>query len=107
MALLHCQVCVLCFAAHVTHASLSATAASRHVALVVWSTLAMLFSNRFIDCSGQSEMQGKAKRLIFCVLLPGVVKMRRGQVATFMLQLQTMKEVYLIFHQFATTIALK
>lgn len=37
----------------------------------------------------------------------GVVKMRRGQVATFMLQVQSMKEVYQIFHQFATTITLK
>ncbi|KAL3150785.1 hypothetical protein ABBQ32_000552 [Trebouxia sp. C0010 RCD-2024] len=37
----------------------------------------------------------------------GVVKMRRGQVATFMLQVRTMKDVYQIFHQFATTISLK
>ncbi|DBA93310.1 hypothetical protein WJX79_008701 [Trebouxia sp. C0005] len=37
----------------------------------------------------------------------GVVKMRRGQVASFMLQVQTMKEVYHIFHHFATTIATK
>ncbi|KAL0033731.1 hypothetical protein WJX77_002894 [Trebouxia sp. C0004] len=37
----------------------------------------------------------------------GVVKMRRGQVASFLLQVQTMKDVYLIFHQFATTIATK
>ncbi|DBB12544.1 TPA: hypothetical protein ACH3X3_005339 [Trebouxia sp. C0006] len=37
----------------------------------------------------------------------GVVKMRRGQVARFMLQVKTMKEVYLIFHHFATTIATK
>jgi hypothetical protein len=41
------------------------------------------------------------------VLTTGVVKMRRGQVASFMLQVQTMKEVYLIFHHFATTIATK
>jgi hypothetical protein len=39
--------------------------------------------------------------------MPGVVKMRRGQVARFMLQVKTMKEVYLIFHHFATTIATK
>ena len=42
-----------------------------------------------------------------CVWPAGVVKMRRGQVATFMLQVQSMKEVYQIFHQFATTITLK
>ena len=41
------------------------------------------------------------------VLLPGVVKMRRGQVATFMLQVNTMQEVYQIFHLFATTILSK
>ena len=33
--------------------------------------------------------------------------MRRGQVATFMLHVQTMQQVYEIFHQFATTITLK
>jgi len=33
--------------------------------------------------------------------------MRRGQVASFMLQVQTMQEVYHIFHHFATTIATK
>ncbi len=37
-----------------------------------------------------------------CFLTTGVVKMRRGQVASFMLQVKTMKEVYLIFHHFAT-----
>lgn len=37
----------------------------------------------------------------------GVVKMRRGQVASIMLQVQSMKEVYQIFHQFATTITRK
>ena len=45
-----------------------------------------------------------------CLTLPcgaGVVKMRRGQVATFMQQVRSMKDVYQAFHQFATMIAAK
>jgi len=41
------------------------------------------------------------------ISLVGVVKMRRGQVATFMLQVHSMKDVYHIFHQFATIITSK
>lgn len=37
----------------------------------------------------------------------GVVKMRRGQVATFMLQVRSMADVYQAFHQFATVITAK
>ena len=45
--------------------------------------------------------------IVLSLAVPGVVKMRRGQVATLMLQVHSMKEVYQIFHQFATTITIK
>lgn len=57
-------------------------------------------------CSQQVGLQASCCKVCF-VRPAGVVKMRRGQVATFMLQVQSMTEVYQIFHQFATTITLK
>ena len=45
--------------------------------------------------------------IILSLVVPGVVKMRRGQVATLMLQVHSMKEVYQIFHQFSTTMTTK
>ena len=56
-------------------------------------------------CNRQHGLQSSGN--VCCVRPAGVVKMRRGQVASFMLQVQSMKEVYQIFHQSATIITLK
>ncbi len=82
-------------------------------AVTCWQCYAATFSLMLLVIPGQStcieQMGGTAvaARDKLCFLVTGVVKMRRGQVASFMLQVQTMKDVYLIFHQFATTIATK